>query len=299
VLRQADADAVYLAVPNTRHREFTERAARAGVHVLCEKPMATTEEDCEAMIAATNEAGVKLMIAYRLHFEQANLTAVEIARSGRIGEPRIFDAILTQKVSPGDIRTSGDLGGGALFDLGPYCVNAARYLFRDEPTEVVGLSVLGTDDTSADVDEASSVMLRFPDGCLAHFSVSQGAADVSSFRLIGTEGALRVEPASSYEEELVHHLTVNGQTERIVFPRRDQFAAEIIYFSRCVREDLEPEPSGWEGLADVRVLAAAVRSADAGRIVELPPFERRMRPDMSQNIEKPPPPEPSQRPTMH
>jgi predicted dehydrogenase len=303
VLREAAADATYIAVPNTLHREFTERSAAARVHVLCEKPMATTAEDCQAMIAATDQAGVKLMIAYRLHFEQANLTAVELVRSGRIGEPRIFDATLTQEVRSGDIRTRSETGGGALFDLGPYCVNAARYLFREEPTEVVALAVLGTDDDSSEVDETSGALLRFSEGRIAHFSVSQGATEVSCFRLIGTQGDLRLDPATSYEKELVHYLTIGGKTECRRFAKRDQFAAEIVYFSRCVQTNCDPEPSGWEGLADVRVLSAAARSAETGRSVTLPPFDRRVRPDMTQNIEKPPvrepKPPPARPPTIH
>jgi len=301
VLHHAGVDAAYVAVPDTLHRELSERIALAGVHVLCEKPMATTEEDCHAMIGAADQGHVKLMIAYRLHFEQANLTAIEIARSGVIGEPRIFDALLTQRGPRGDGRAQAETGGGALFDLGPYCVNAARYLFRDEPTDVMAMSVLGTGERSVEVDEATCALLRFPEGRVAHFSVSHGSSEVSYFRLIGTEGDLRIEPASSYETDLVHHLTRAGKTEHRRFPRRDQFAAEIVYFSRCILENREPGPSGWEGLADVRVLEAAARSAESGRSVSLPPFERSSRPDMRQNIAKPPlRPRPGVRPpTLH
>jgi predicted dehydrogenase len=288
LLHEARASAAYVAVPDTMHRDLSERIAHAGVHVLCEKPMATTEEDCHAMIEAAAEGHVKLMIGYRLHFEEANLTAIEIARSGRIGEPRIFDALLTRKVPANDGSLIGEAGGGALFDLGPYCINAARYLFREEPTEVAAMSVLGTGERSSEVDEATCALLRFSEGRIAQFSVSHGSAEVSCFRLIGTGGDLRIEPAAGYETELVHHLTVDGKTERRRFPRRDQFAAEIVYFSQCILDNREPEPSGWEGLADVRVLAAAARSAETGQLVSLPPFERSTRPDLGQNIEKPP-----------
>jgi predicted dehydrogenase len=101
ILAEARADAVYIALPNTLHREFTERAARAGVNVLCEKPMAMTEEDCEAMIRVTEERRVKLMIAYRLHFEEANLLAMEIARSGQLGEPHYMSSVFSHNVRPG------------------------------------------------------------------------------------------------------------------------------------------------------------------------------------------------------
>jgi glucose-fructose oxidoreductase len=133
VLVREDVDAVYVALPNTLHAECAVRAARAGVHVLTEKPMATSEEACRTMIEAADEHGVKLMVAYRLHFEPANLEAVELVRSGRIGEPRFFTSAFSYQVKAGNIRADVRTGGGALWDLGPYCVNAARYLFGAEP----------------------------------------------------------------------------------------------------------------------------------------------------------------------
>jgi glucose-fructose oxidoreductase len=135
-VEEAQLDAVYIALPNTQHRPFTERAARAGVHVLCEKPMATTEKDCRAMIAACEKADVRLMIAYRLHFTPAHLQAIALARSGKLGELRYFSSIFGMQVKPDNIRTDPADGGGPLRDLGVYCINAARYLFGDEPTEV-------------------------------------------------------------------------------------------------------------------------------------------------------------------
>lgn len=296
VIDRAGVDAVYLAVPNHQHRALTERAARAGVHVLCEKPMALTDEDCLAMIRACDDRGVKLMIAYRLHFEAANLEAIELVRSGRLGEPRYLTSAFSQQVRPGDIRTKGELGGGALYDLGVYCVNAARYLFRAEPESVLGVTIGGADPRFRGVDEGTSAILRFPGGCVASFTVSQGAADVSSYRVVGTRGDLRVEPAYDYVGELAHHLTIDGKTRERRFAKRDQFAPELVYFSRCIIEDREPEPSGWEGLADVRVMRAILESARTGQEVTLAPFERRVRPDRSQEIAKPPLSKP---PTVH
>ncbi|MCC6557127.1 MAG: Gfo/Idh/MocA family oxidoreductase [Polyangiaceae bacterium] len=291
LVRSGDIDAVYITLPNTMHRDYAERAARAGVHVLCEKPMAMTEEDCEAMIRAADQGGVKLMIAYRLHFEQANLEAIEIARSGTIGEPRSFSSVFTQEVRPGDIRTRADMGGGALFDLGVYCVNAARYLFRAEPEEVLAATVMRRDDRFHDVDETVAALLRFPGNRLAQFTASQGLSSVSTYRLTGTLGDLRVEPAYEYSTDLVHHLCCDGETTTRLFPCRDQFAPELVYFSRCILENLDPEPSGAEGLADVRVLRAILASAASGRAVHLPTFERARRPDMSQEIRRPKVPE--------
>ena len=292
LVREARADAVYLSLPNHLHREWAERAARCGLHVLCEKPMAPTVEDCEAMIGATDAAGVKLMIAYRLHFEEANLGAIELIRSGRIGDPLLVSATLTQQVRAGDIRTRAPEGGGALLDEGPYCVNAARYLFRAEPTEVFAFSNLAQDPRSQGVDETTMALLRFPEGKLAQFVVSQAAAATTQFRVIGADGDLRVEPGFGYVGERKHFLTVDGTTEEKAFPARDQFAPELLYFSQCILEDAEPEPSGEEGLADVRVLVALQESARQGRSVSLPPFHRKQRPEPSQVIVRPPIEEP-------
>src|SRR5690348_5801309 len=136
-------DAVYLALPNHLHREFAVRAARAGVHVLCEKPMAVTEQECREMIQAADQARIKLMIAYRLHFEAGNLEAVRLVKSGKLGDARLFTSDFAQNVAPGNIRLTepSERGGGPLYDMGVYCINAARYLFRSEPLEVMARNV--------------------------------------------------------------------------------------------------------------------------------------------------------------
>ena len=152
-IERENVDAVYIATPNSLHREHTERAARAGSHVLCEKPMAASERDCEAMIEVIKQNKVKLMIAYRLHFHDANLHAVEISRSGKLGEVRCFDSLFGLQVHGENIRLQKNLGGGTLFDIGIYCINAARYLFRDEPTEVVGLTANNGEKRFSEVEE--------------------------------------------------------------------------------------------------------------------------------------------------
>jgi predicted dehydrogenase len=280
-------DAVYIALPNNMHCDFTVRAAQAGIHVLCEKPMAVTEDECESMISAAEKARVKLMIAYRLHFEKANLEAVEIARSGKLGKPRFFSSVFAMQVKEDNIRLKRELGGGTLYDIGVYCINAARSLFRAEPAEVHAFSISGNDPRFSEVDEMTGALLRFPDERLASFTCSFGAADVSAYELIGSEGNLRVEPAYEYVGELRHRLTVKGKTRERTFSSRDQFAPELIYFSDCIINNLDPEPSGAEGLADVRVIRALYRSAEGGRPVLLEPYIKRQRPGMEQEITRP------------
>ena len=264
-------DAVYIALPNHLHCEYAVRAARAGEHVLVEKPMAVTEEECERMIHAAREAGVKLMVAYRLHFERANLEAAEIGHSGRIGEP-------------GNLRARRDTGGGVLYDIGIYCINAARSLFRDEPVEVRAMIAGRLDE----VEESVAAVLRFPNDRIAAFSASFGTGKVSEYRLAGTRGDLAVEPAYDYARPLKHRLTIEGEMRERRFAKRDQFAPELLYFSDCVLQNGTPEPGGDEGLADVRVIRALYRSAESGQPVSLPPFAKRARPSLEQEIRRPP-----------
>lgn len=287
VARAAEADAVYIALPNAMHREFTERAAKIGLHVLCEKPMAVTVADCEAMIAATRAAKVKLMIAYRLHFEEANLTAIDRVRDGIIGEPRMFSSVFSQQVREGDIRTRGELGGGAMYDMGIYCVNAARYLFRDEPLEIFATQVKDIDARFHDVDATTTAILRFSGGRVAQVTASQAAGDVCEYRIVGTKGDIRLDPAYGYAQGLTEFLTVDDSTKRTSYSKRDQFAPELVHFSDSIIGDTDPEPSGEEGLCDIRILEAITRSATTGTVVRLAPFDRKDRPNPRLQMKKP------------
>jgi glucose-fructose oxidoreductase len=270
VLRDERVEAVYVALPNHLHCETTERAANAGVHVLCEKPMAVTVEECDRMLAATGRAGVKLMIAYRLHFEPATLKALEIVRSGKLGEPRLFASTFSMQVREDDVRVDAEKGGGPLYDIGIYCIQAARMLLGAEPTEVRAMAARSDDPRFAEVPEAMAAQLRFPDQRLATFVCSFGAADVSEYRLVGTRGDLRVEPGYEYAEGLAHHLRVDGRSRTRRFPKQDQFAPELLHFSDAIRSGGEPEPSGIEGRVDVQIIEALRRSAASGEAVTLP-----------------------------
>lgn len=288
VLARDDVDAVYIALPNTLHEECAIRAARAGVHVLTEKPMATSEEACRRMIDAADENDVRLMVAYRLHFDPANLETVALIRSGRIGEPRFFTSEFSYQVKAGNIRTDAGMGGGAIWDLGPYCVNAARYLFGAEPTEVFALEAAARDERFRGVPEGWSVVLRFPDERLATFTCSFGAAPTGAYRVAGSKGDVRLDPAYEYVGSLVRHLTIGEKTTVKKYPASDQFAPELVELSRCALEGRDPEPDGWEGLADVRIIEAALRSAREHAPVRIDPVERRRRPTAAQASHRPP-----------
>jgi predicted dehydrogenase len=229
------------------------------------------------------DRGVKLMVAYRLHFEEGNLKALDLARSGILGELTLFSSFFTHVVREGDIRRDPEVGGGATYDLGVYCINAARNLFDAEPVCVTAFA-----NQRDGIDETMSAVLEFPYGRLAQFCVSNATSSVSNYRLAGTKGDLRVEPAYEYAGEIVHHLTIGEDTKKTSFKKRDQFAPELEYFSDCILNDLEPEPSAEEGLCDVRVIEAALESARTRRPVELAPYQRGRRPSSSQEAHEPP-----------
>ena len=179
-------------------------------------------------------------------------------------------------------------GGGPLYDMGVYCINAARYLFRAEPTEVFAVTANNGEKRFRNVEEMTSVVMRFPEERIATFTCSFGATDISRYTLIGTKGLLTADPAYEYAVEIKHQLTIGGRTKTRTFPKRDQFAAELIYFSDCILQDKEPEPSGIEGLADVRIVQAIYESAQTRRIVELPELPAKRRPTIRQEIHRPP-----------
>jgi glucose-fructose oxidoreductase len=282
-----EVDAVYIALPNSQHAEYTIRAAAAGVHVLCEKPMAVTVEECERMLDACRRNRVKLMIAYRLHFEEINLKAVEMVRRGLIGEPKFFNSSFAMRVRRNNIRTRRHLGGGTLYDIGVYCINAARYLFRGEPKEVMAISVNGGSATFSEIDESTAALLRFDGERVAAFVTSFNANDVASYRIVGTKGQLHVDPAYEYAEGLAYEMTIEGKTTRKRIGKRDQFAPELLYFSQCIINDREPEPSGEEGLQDVRIVQALYESAETGKAVAIASVDRSKRPTGRQRIVKP------------
>lgn len=291
-LKSGDVDAVYIGLPNHLHREYTVRAAQAGVHVLCEKPMAPTEADCQAMIRAAEASNVKLMIAYRLHFEEANLTAIDRIAKGEIGEPRQYVGFFTEQVEEGNIRLRDETGGGTLWDIGVYCINAARYLFQANPIEASAMLVHGHEPRFREVEETTSAILRFPDDRVAAFTCGFGSAGISTYQVAGSEASLRLDPGYGFTTDLKHYFRKEGDPEERVFPKRDQFGAQLVYFSDCILQDKTPEPDGYEGLTDVQIILALYESARSGAPVSLDLATKTTWPTLEQSIHLPPIEEP-------
>jgi glucose-fructose oxidoreductase len=284
----SEIDVLYISTPNTEHAELAIRAAHAGVHVLCEKPLATTDEECLQIIGACRDANVKIMTAYRLHFEPLTIEVLERVRAGSIGEPRYFSSSFSMMAKPGNIRTRGETGGGTLYDIGIYCINAARMVFGAEPTQVFAYSINGARSGFPNVDDTTSALLKFEGDRLAAFTTSFAAADVSSFRIVGTEGDIHMEPAYDYVEPLAYTITRDGKRTKRRGRKRDQFAAELLYFSDCILENREPEPSAEEGAWDLRIIDALYESARTGEPIALRPFGPEPGPSANQAISRPP-----------
>ena len=279
-------DAVYIALPNSMHASYAIRAAGAGKHILVEKPLAVTEEECVAMIEAADKGGVLLMTAMRLHNEPGNIEVLERIRNGDIGEPRLFSSLFSLQAVAGNHRLKAEHWGGPLQDIGIYCLNAARHAFAAEPVEVCAMKHHGEDARFAEVEEMVAATLRFPGGRLAQFCASFGAAPLDVFRVVGSAGEIALERAFDFQTSTHMRMSANGKTIERSFPHTDQFAGQTAYFSDCILQGIAPEADGAEGLADVRALLALEEAARSGRPqpVKTPPRSKRPTPDMARSF---------------
>ncbi len=280
-LTSGNFDAIYLATPNWRHAEFIVPALKAGIHVLTEKPMEINTEKCNEILAATKASTAKLMVAYRLHFEPATLDTITKIRSGELGDVHLFSSTFAQMVDPTDHRAhNGDLAG-PVFDMGPYPVNAARYVFSAEPTEVVSAVGVNHENTGFDTDffDTVAVTLRFPGNRLAQFNLSYFGNPTNSFTAVGTKGTIALDPAYMFGKGLEQTVAIKDKKSTETFKNTDHFGGEMKYFSDCILNDTEVEPDGEEGYADVRVLQGVLEALQSGGSVKLEPFTRTKRID--------------------
>jgi predicted dehydrogenase len=266
-----EIDVVYVVLPNSMHAEYTIRAAKAGKHVLCEKPMANTVADCQAMIDACKAANLKLMIGYRLRYEPMTQKAIALAQS-------VDDMGVVKQISaeagfnagnPDQWRMNRKLaGGGSLMDMGIYALNAVRYLSGQEPTEVSAVSYSTPGDPRfKEVEETIAFELRFASGIVASCLSTYGF-NCNRFRVYGTEGQLEAEPFQAYTGNRLS-LSHGRSRQQVQYEPVNHFAAEMDDFSRCVLNDKESLTPGEEGLKDLKVMMAAYESAEAGKAIKI------------------------------
>ncbi len=283
LLRADEVDAVYVATPNFNHTPFVISALEAGIHVLLEKPMATSEADCQAMREAASRSGAKLMVAYRLHFEPGTVELIERVRAGDFGRIHLFSSVFSQMVKESNHRAKSGYWAGPVPDMGPYPINAARNLFGAEPLEVRATG-LKTPGRALNFEDVVSVVLKFPGDRLAQFTVDYSGSTVQRYEIVGDKGSAEVSPAYMYGPgaDITYRTQIDGKFEERRHDAVDQFAGETDYFSACVLEDREPEADGEEGWLDMRVIAAVERALQTRQPQKLEPYERRKRIERSQ-----------------
>ncbi len=281
IAQNPEVEVVYIVLPNSMHAEYTVRAAKAGKHVLCEKPMAVSVAECEQMIAACAAADRKLMIAYRSQYEPMNRMIVDLVRQKKLGTLKEFIATNSQNQGdPSQWRLKKALaGGGAMPDVGVYCLNAARFVSGEEPSEVLAwMASTPNDPRFREVEEAMHFLLRFPSGLQATCHTSYGTHRSTFMRVMGTEAWAELDPAFEYHGLRLRIGDVEGGRQRTVEPKveeQDQFALEMDHMAECVRANRTPHTPGEEGLQDHRVMDAIYASARAnGKPVSIKPLGR-------------------------
>ena len=284
LLESGTIDAVYLATPNFDHVDLAVRTLDAGVHLLLEKPMAVSVDECERIIAASERSGAKLMIAYRLHHEPGTLKAFEVARSGQLGQLRYFNSSFSQPVNYQNHRAKHGYWAGPVPDMGPYPINTVRNLFTSEPIEVSAMGVRTDPERFRDFDDQVTVNLKFPGERLATMLMSYSGADLEDYRIVGTLGDLYSSPAFGMSVAMKHITTINKSKSEDSFPKTDHFGGELKYFSDCILEDRRPEADGEEGMLDIRVIAAVERALTTGQPQTLEPYSRKRRPTEEQIV---------------
>ena len=257
---------VYIVLPNSMHADHTIRAFKAGKHVLCEKPMATTVADAEAMIAAAKAADRQLMIAYRCHYEPQNLDVMRRLRAGTLGKPRLVNTTMGRQADPADPSDAWRLdgvmsGGGALADMGVYGVNAARYLLNEEPVAVRAWGHTDpADPRFRTTPDLIDWQFRFPSGAIANGSTSFNYAPTMAFEVICEKGRLIADPGAFYGGNRLT-LVQGGQAQPPTSPpENDQFAREMDWMADVVRGKAPMVSTGEEGLQDMRLMKAILDS---------------------------------------
>lgn len=266
-----EVDIVYIVLPNGMHAEYTIRGLQAGKHVLCEKPMANTPADCQAMVDAGHKANRKLMVAYRCRYEPFNQEMIRLARSQELGQLKVILCDTGFHIGdPTQWRLNKALaGGGSMMDIGIYSLNAARYISGEEPVEVNSFmySTPG-DEHFKEVEETVMFQLRFPSGVLANCSSSYGYSGQARFRAVTDQGWFELEPAQHYTG-LRMRVNRGNKLEEVTLPQRDHFAAEMDHMSECVMENKDPLTPGEEGLRDIKLITSIYDAAKTNRTVKV------------------------------
>lgn len=271
--------AVYIVLPTAFHADFAIRAFAAGKHVLCEKPMALSSAQCEAMIAAGRRANRKLMIAYRCHFEPYNVEAMRLMRDKAVGTIRLIRTEQSYRAGPTtpaqNWRFSRALaGGGPLEDYGIYGLQSALYLSGEMPESIGATSFQPKGDPRfTEIFAHVAAQLRFPSGAVAQLATSYDAAGANFAHVRGTDASLIMDPATGYAG---HRMRIEGSNARDFTPGDPnvQFAGQLNHFTNAIRDGTPILTGGDMGLRDTRLIEAIYAAARSGQTVKLAPDGR-------------------------
>lgn len=270
-------DAIYICTPNALHLPKVETAARHGKDVLCEKPMEATVERAERMVETVEEAGVTLMIAYRMQTEPAIRCIRGLVAEGFVGEPVSIHGQMSQRIlsindNPEQWRLNPDLAGPgtSVTDLGIYPANTARFVLGTDPDRVVSFTHTTDREAFQSVpDERAVFTLAFPGGVHATCTASQHTHQSGLFRVTGTEGRVELEPAFFNDHAKTLTLSRDSGTVEAQFDRIDQMEAEFDHFANYLLDERDPHPDGRHGLVDMRAIEATYEAAERGETVRI------------------------------
>jgi predicted dehydrogenase len=262
-----DIDVVYVVTPNALHADLAIKAAKAGKHVLSEKPMEVSVEKCQQMIDACRQAGRQLAVGYRLHFEPTNLECVRLARDKVFGDLKMIEAGFGFSIGdPTQWRLNHALaGGGPLMDVGIYALHATRYLSGEEPTQVSAIATTTDPVKFKEVEESVAWQMKFPSGLIAHCAATYKFNGLNHFNVYADQGWYGLDPAYNYSGIKGRR----GDGAEIKFPSIDQFAAEMDDFSQSILNNQPTRVPGEEGLRDVKIMMAIYEAARTGQTVSL------------------------------
>lgn len=262
-----DIDVVYVVTPNGLHAEHTIKAAKAGKHVLCEKPMEVSVEKCQQMIDACKAANRLLAIGYRCHFDPANQECIRLARQEVFGKTKVIQAGFGFHIGdPNQWRLKRELaGGGALMDVGIYALQATRYLSGEEPISVSAIETKTDPVKFKEVDESITWQLKFPSGIIANCVTTYAISGIDFHSVYAEKGNFGLNPAYNYDGNRGGRSDGQG----IHFPPVDQFAAEMDDFAQCIMQNKTSTVSGEEGLRDIRIITAIYESISSGKTIAL------------------------------
>lgn len=263
LLSDAEVEAVYIPLPNHMHCEWVVRAAAAGKHVLCEKPLALNAAEATEMVAACKKAGVHLAEAFMYRHHPRYERAKQIIQSGQIGEVRGLCASFTFNMSSrqGDIRFRSDMGGGSIYDDGCYAISSTRLLLGAEPEAITVHSMFSPQHD--DVDMMNTALLEFPNGVGAMLQFGMWCDGRNEIQVLGSEGSLLIPNAFYYEPPAETHLVVksNGNQTEEHFESMNHYMLQVEDFNRYVQNQ-QPSPSVADDLvASMKVIEAALRSS--------------------------------------